>query len=66
MKNQKSSKKEVKLSKALLWDELADEYDKYHSNRKARTLPMDHVFEWAEKKQDKYLVSNKGTLHKIL
>lgn len=36
---------------ALSWDDIADEYDKTHSGRKARTLPMDKVREWASKSE---------------
>ena len=56
----------IKLSKALTWDDLADAYDKTHSGRKARTLPMDTVLKWAECQTDKYKISNEGTIHKIL
>jgi len=56
----------MKLSKALTWDDLANEYDKYHSGRRARTLPMDTVFNWAERQTDKFKVKKKeGTIHKI-
>jgi hypothetical protein len=55
-----------KLSKALTWDDLANEYDKSHTERPARTLPMDYVFEWAEKQTDKFKVSKNGTMHKKL
>lgn len=54
-----------KLSKALTWDKLAKEYDKTHSDRPARTLPMDNVFEWAEKQTEVFKVLEKGTIHKI-
>lgn len=49
---------------ALTWDELADDYDKAHNGRPARTLPMDKVFEWAEKRTDNYVVVNDGTIHR--
>ena len=48
-------------SKALTWDELADAYDKQHSGRPARTLPMDRVFEWAES-QPSFTVNQNGTI----
>jgi len=55
------------LSKALTWDNLADIYDKTNHGRKARTLPMDEVFKWAERQKDKFHVKkHKGTIHKIL
>lgn len=49
--------------KALTWEELANIYDKEHNGRKARTLPMDAIFEWAERRTDKFQVSDKGTIH---
>ena len=55
-----------KLGEALSWDELADIYDKGNSGRKARTLPMDTVFEWVEGKRDKFKVKEGGTIHLIL
>jgi hypothetical protein len=55
------------FSEALTWDQLADEYDKVHSGRKARTLQMESIFAWAEKQTDKFMVSKtQGTIHKIL
>ena len=56
----------AKLSKALTWDELADLHDKNHLGRPARTLPVNTVFKWAEDQPDRFKVSKKGTLHKIL
>lgn len=53
-------------SKALTWDELADIYDKEHYGRKARTLPMDTIFKWAEKQHDRFHIDKKeGTLHLV-
>jgi hypothetical protein len=53
------------VGKALTWDELANIYDKEHSGRPARTLPMDVVFTWAEKQVDRFYVDPfKGTIHK--
>lgn len=56
----------MKLGKPLTWDELAYEYDRKHhtSGRKARTLPMNKVFEWAEKQKRKFIVLKEGTVHK--
>lgn len=57
----------MELSEALTWEQLANEYDKINTGRKARTLPMDYVFSWAEKQTDKYFVNqNNGTIHRIL
>ena len=36
-------------SDALSWDDLANEYDKTHGGRRARTLPMDKIADWAER-----------------
>jgi hypothetical protein len=57
-----------KISKALTCDKLADIYDAQHQGRRpARTLPMEDVFEWAEKQTDRFYVHPKnGTLHRIL
>ncbi len=55
----------MELSKALTWDEIADEYDKKHSGRKARTLQMETVFNWIGE-QPNFKVKKKGTIHKIL
>jgi hypothetical protein len=54
----------MNISKALTWDDLAGLYDKAHSGRPARTLPMDKVFDWAEQQKDKFwLDPSKGTIH---
>jgi hypothetical protein len=49
--------------KALSWDDLANEYDKIHSGRPARTLEMNYVFEWAEKQIDKFYLDNKRYIY---
>ena len=36
-------------NKPLTWNDLADIYDAKHGGRKARTLPMDTVWDWAAK-----------------
>lgn len=51
------------MNNTLTWDELANLYDKVGYSRKARTLPMDLIFEWAEKQTDKFEVSKEGTIH---
>ena len=49
----------MKYGKALTWDELADLY-----HGKARILPMETVFNWAEKQIDKFFYNKEeGTLH---
>lgn len=52
---------------ALTWDELADAYDQsQRGSRPARTLPMEAVFEWAEKQTDCFILDEQeGTLHHI-
>ena len=55
----------MKVSKALTWDNLANEYKKT-TGCTARTQPMEGIFEWAEKQNDKFFVDpDKGTIHKI-
>ena len=54
----------MNISKALTWDDLANLYDKTNSGRLARTLPMEKVFDWAERQKDKFWVnSDEGTIH---
>ena len=52
--------------KNLTWNELAEEYDKQHSGRKARTLPLDCVFKWAEKQINTFIVYADGSIHKLI
>ena len=50
--------------KALTWDELATIYDRHNSGRRARTLPMDTVSDWAEKRTDIFDIHpTEGTFH---
>lgn len=56
----------MKLGPRLKWNDLADDYDKVSSGSKARTLPMEQVFDWAEKQTDKYYITEEGYIHKIL
>lgn len=54
------------IGKALTWDELAKFYNKVNSGRKAQTLPMDQVFDWANKQKEKfYVCPDEGTIHII-
>jgi hypothetical protein len=56
-----------KLSKALSWDDLANEYDSRCGGRKARTLPMNTIWNWAASKKELFRIDKKkGTIHKIL
>lgn len=51
---------------ALTWDDLATLYDKLHGGRKARTLPMQAVFEWAEKQTERFEIDpNEDTIHEV-
>lgn len=48
----------------ILWGELARLYDEAHpGGRRARTLPPDVVFYWAEKQTDKFRVDAEGNLY---
>jgi hypothetical protein len=47
----------------LTWNELAELYDKVHSGRKARTLPMEKVFEWAEQQPKRFRVGKDDCLY---
>lgn len=40
----------------LSWDELAALYDKHHGGRRARTLPMEYIAQWAEGRTDLFKV----------
>lgn len=53
-----------KRSKALTWDDLADDYKKV-TGRSARVRPMEEIFNWAERQTKRYLVDpDEGTLHR--
>ena len=54
------------LSKALTWENLADIYDKETNGRKARTLLMNDIFEWAQEQKDRFKVTKEDTIHEIL
>ena len=60
------AKIEQTAGEALTWDELADIYDNDNVGRRARTLEMDTVFEWAEKQVDRFILSEEGTIHLII
>ena len=56
----------MRISEALTWDELADEYDK-ETGGCARIQPMEVVSDWAERQTKKFFVDPKeGTIHKII
>ena len=58
--------RDIKISKALTWDDLANEYKKA-TGYTARIQPMEAVFEWAEKQNDKFFVNyDEKTIHKII
>ena len=54
-----------KLGEPLTWDDLANLYDLCHSGRPARTLRMETVFEWAERQETKFKVTEDGTIHQL-
>lgn len=54
----------MELGKALTWDELANEYDKTHKGRPARTMPMQSIFAWGVEQTNKFIMSEEGTLHR--
>ena len=47
----------------ITYDELASLYDKHHGGRKARTLPMQHVINWATTRYDIFTVDDDGTIY---
>ena len=53
------------MNNALTWENLANIYDKEHTGRPARTLPMETIFNWAAQQGDRFCVSDEGTLHEI-
>ena len=56
----------MKVSKALTWDDLANEYKKA-TGRTGRIQPMEVIFHWAERQDDKFFVDhNEKTIHKII
>lgn len=55
-----------KLGKELTWDDLANAYDSEHNGTKARVLPMDKIFDWAEKQKKRFKVTKDGTIHRII
>lgn len=55
----------MEADKRLKWDELADEYDKKHGGRPARTLSMHVVFEWAEKRTDLFKMDAEGYVYRV-
>lgn len=55
----------MEISEPLTWDDLANEYDKAHTGRPARTLRMETVFDWAESQTEKFYVNpEEGTIHR--
>jgi len=51
------------IGPALTWSELANIYDSTHTGRKARTLPLDNVFAWAQQQTELFHASESGTIH---
>jgi hypothetical protein len=54
--------KNKKETKPLSWNELADIFDK-ETGRCARILPMNRVFNWAEKQTNKFFVDKEGYIY---
>ena len=52
------------ITPAATWEDLANERDKLHGGRASRTLPMESVFEWAEKSGLYKLCPISGALHR--
>lgn len=52
-------------NKPLTWNEVADIYDAKHTGRKARTLPMDVVFDWVAEQDDFYIGDDDYLYHKL-
>jgi hypothetical protein len=56
----------MKRSKALTWNQVANEYNKISVGRPAMTLPMNYVFEKLSKAKGFIVDEKKGTIHKII
>ena len=50
------------IEKALTWGELADFYDSKNNGRRARTLPMNDVFNWAKNQTELEFDEEQGVL----
>lgn len=50
--------------KPLTWDDIADEYDKTHK-RKARTYPMEKLWDWAAAQPEVFMVSQSGEMYRV-
>jgi len=50
---------------ALTYSQLGDIYDEHHTGRKARTLPMEKVTEWASKHPELFRVDGDGYYYLI-
>ncbi|RLA40290.1 MAG: hypothetical protein DRR42_26090 [Gammaproteobacteria bacterium] len=46
----------------LTFEDLAVHYDKYHNGRKARTLPLETVYEWATSRPDLFVMNEDTTI----
>jgi hypothetical protein len=56
----------VTESTPLKWDDVANIYDRYNVGRKARTLPVETVFDWVKGRTDLVEFNEeKGTLHAV-
>ena len=52
------------INKSLTWNDLARDYNSCYSGRSAQSLPLDYVFNWAKKQEDKYKVTEDGKIHR--
>lgn len=50
------------MNNPLTWDDLANLYDQHNSGRRARTLPMETVWDWAESRTDLFKVNEEGNI----
>ena len=50
------------MTNPLTFDDVANIYDKYHkgASRPARTLPMDKVLDWIERRKDLVTIDKDG------
>ena len=46
---------------SLTWNDLANIYDK-ETGGKARTRPMNEIFDWAARQKDKFIVHKDGSI----
>jgi hypothetical protein len=47
----------------LTFNELAVQYDRFHNGRRARTMPLEQVYKWAESRPDLFIMNKDTTLN---